>query len=63
MNAYTLVNASAALRFPIGKVAKSLEVQIQVSNLFNRIYASHGEGDEFFPGAERNVFASLRFGL
>jgi outer membrane receptor protein involved in Fe transport len=57
------VHAWATLKLPTGSWARTLELQIQVNNLFNRLYASHGEGDEFFPAAERNIFASLRFGL
>ena len=36
---------------------------VQVNNLFNAYYASHAEGDEFYPAALRNVFASLRIDL
>jgi iron complex outermembrane receptor protein len=63
VNEYTVVHAWATLKLPTGSWARTLELQIQVNNLFNRLYASHGEGDEFFPAAERNIFASLRFGL
>ena len=63
VNEYTVVHAWATLKLPAGSLARTLELQIQVNNLFNRLYASHGEGDEFFPAAERNIFASLRFGL
>jgi iron complex outermembrane receptor protein len=63
VNEYTVVHAWATLKLPAGSLARTLELQIQINNLFNRLYASHGEGDEFFPAAERNIFASLRFGL
>jgi hypothetical protein len=34
-----------------------------VSNLFDALYAGGGEGDEFFPGATRNVYAGLNLEL
>jgi iron complex outermembrane recepter protein len=37
----------------------SLEARLQVNNLFDRLYASYGEGDQFFVGAERNFFFTL----
>ncbi len=44
-------------------LARGLEFQIQVNNVFDVIYATNGEGDEFFPAARRNLFASLRLNL
>lgn len=43
--------------------AQELEFRFQATNLLNAIYASHGEGDDFFPAAERNLFASIRLKL
>lgn len=63
VNAFTVAHTWVTVKLPVGSLARSLELQVQVNNLFNRFYASHGEGDEFFPAAERNIFASLRFGL
>jgi iron complex outermembrane receptor protein len=63
VDAYTVVHAWLSVKLPTTSLARNLEFQVQVNNLFNRIYASHGEGDEFYPAAERNIFASLRLGL
>jgi iron complex outermembrane receptor protein len=63
VDAYTVVNAWIAYRLPLAAVLQDVELRIQVNNLFNRIYASNGEGDGFYPAAERSLFASLRIGL
>jgi len=61
--AYTVANASVSYKAPLAPLARSVEISIQANNLFNRIYVSNGEGDEFYPAAERNFFASLKFDL
>jgi len=63
ISASTVVHAWVALRLPLALFVQSAEVSLQANNLFNRIYAGNGEGDEFYPAAERNFFASLRFDL
>jgi len=40
-----------------------IEARVQVQNLFDVLYAAYGEGDQFFVGAERNVFVQLSFTL
>ncbi len=42
---------------------KNVELKLQVNNLFNKLYAASGVGDEFYPAAERNYFVSLGFDL
>jgi iron complex outermembrane recepter protein len=39
--------------------ATSLEARLQINNLLDRLYAAHGEGDQFFVGAERNLFFTI----
>ena len=63
VDAATVMHAWVSFRPALGSLLRNLEIQVQVNNVFNKIYASHGEGDEFFPAAERNIFASLRLGL
>jgi iron complex outermembrane receptor protein len=63
ISAATVVHAWVAMRLPLALFVQSAEVSFQANNLFNRIYAGNGEGDEFYPAAERNFFASLRFDL
>ena len=36
-----------------------VEAKLQVNNVFDTLYAAYGEGDQFFVGAERNVFCNL----
>ena len=41
----------------------SLEVKVQVNNIFDRLYAAYGEGDQYFMGAERNFFINFTLGI
>lgn len=59
VNAYHVVHGWIGYKPPITLLGRSLEARVQVNNLLNEIYASHGEGDDFFPAAERNVFATI----
>ena len=62
VDAYTVFHAWVNYRLPL-EFAHSVEVRVQVNNLFDTIYASHGEGGDFFPAATRNIFASLQITL
>ncbi|HNW58279.1 MAG TPA: TonB-dependent receptor [bacterium] len=42
---------------------QSLSWQLTVTNLFDRLYAAGGEGEEFFPGATRSVYAGMNVEL
>jgi len=59
VDAYTVFHAWVNYRIDVG-LGQSVEMRLQVSNLFDAIYASHGEGGEFFPAATRNVFGSIQ---
>jgi iron complex outermembrane receptor protein len=63
VDAYTVFHAWLGYRWDVQPAANEVEVRLQVNNLFDRIYATHGEGGSFFPAADRNVFASLRLNL
>ena len=41
----------------------SVEAKLQVNNLFDVLYAAHGEGTQFFVGAERNMVFQLTISL
>ncbi|MFN0157478.1 MAG: TonB-dependent receptor [Bacteroidota bacterium] len=41
----------------------NIEAKLQVNNLSDRLYAAYGEGDQFFVGAERNMFFNLSIHL
>ncbi|MCK6558309.1 TonB-dependent receptor [candidate division KSB1 bacterium] len=61
--AYTVVHASAGYRLPFGAAQSGLSLQLHVQNLLDRLYIAHGEGDEFFPAAGRQVFVNLKYEL
>jgi len=63
LDAYTVVQAWLNYTLPTPFFGQSLELRLQVNNLLDEVYASHGEGADFFPAAGRNVFASVRFRL
>ncbi len=63
VDASTVLHAWLNAELPVAFLGMSLEARIQVNNLLDALYASHGEGDQFFPAAGRNVFASLRINL
>ena len=63
VNAYTVLHAWVNVEIPTEPFGQGIEARLQVNNLLNAIYASHGEGDQFFPAAERNVYASFRVRL
>ncbi len=55
--------ASASYRFDRIVDDPSVEAKLQVNNLFDVLYASYGEGDQYFVGAERNVFFQITVSL
>lgn len=40
-----------------------IELRVHVNNLFDNLYATYGEGEQFFVGATRNVFCNLAINL
>jgi iron complex outermembrane receptor protein len=60
---FFVVNAWASYRFGGTSGVPSLEVKLQVNNLFDTLYAMYGEGEQFFVGAERNAFLNLTVGI
>ncbi len=40
-----------------------VELKLAVNNLFDHLYATYGEGKDFFVGAERNAFFNLTLNL
>lgn len=59
--AYTVFNGMAGYAFGAESALAGLVVQVHAQNLFNRLYIGHGEGDEFFPAAERQIFVNLKY--
>jgi iron complex outermembrane receptor protein len=60
---YTVFNGMAGYSFKRGPVLPGLSLQLHVQNIFNKLYLTHGEGDEFFPAAERQVFVNAKYEL
>jgi iron complex outermembrane recepter protein len=63
VDAYTVVNLMLGWRTPPVLGARALELRLAVNNLFDRLYAQSGEGDQFFVGAERNYFFDVTLEL
>lgn len=55
---YFVTNFDARYSFDLINFGK-VTIFGRVNNLFNRIYAAYGIGNEFFPAAERNFFAGV----
>jgi len=55
-----VVNAWASYHIGGSSRVPALEVRLQVNNLFDTLYATYGEGEQFFVGAARNVFVDLK---
>ncbi|MCB0282624.1 MAG: TonB-dependent receptor [Calditrichaeota bacterium] len=59
---FTLINMEAQYSLnDLGAPFASL--QFRINNLLNTKYMSHGEGQEFFPGATRNFYTALKITL
>lgn len=63
VDAYTVFNGYASYRFGDGSPVAGLTLQFHVQNLFDKLYAMHGEGSDFFPAAERQVFVNAKYDL
>lgn len=61
VEAYTVFNGEAGYRFSRHSTLAGLTLQVHVQNLFDKLYIAHGEGDGFFPAAERQVFINLKY--
>lgn len=55
---YFVTNFDARYSFDLINFGK-VTIFGRINNLFNRIYAAYGIGNEFFPAAERNFFAGV----
>ncbi|MCX8056362.1 MAG: TonB-dependent receptor [Ignavibacteria bacterium] len=59
---YFVVNLDARYKLEIPIIGQ-LTLFGRVNNLFNRLYAAYGIGNEFFPAAERNFFGGIELSL
>ncbi len=53
---YTVADFDASWRVPVGLSRTDVALVVKVKNLFNRLYLAGGEGNSFFPAAERNYY-------
>jgi iron complex outermembrane recepter protein len=61
-DAYTIFNGEILYRFP--KILGSdFKLRAEVRNILNRLYFTNGEGEAFFPAAERNYIVGITIGL
>lgn len=63
VDAYTLVDADCGYEFPKSAFGAGVTLKAKVRNLLNRLYLAQGEGNLFFPGAERNYIAEISITL
>ncbi|HKJ69053.1 MAG TPA: TonB-dependent receptor, partial [bacterium] len=59
VDAYTVWNSRIGYRIPLN--GTTLRTTFTINNLFDALYATHGEGDDFFPAAPRRYFFSLQY--
>jgi iron complex outermembrane receptor protein len=52
-------SADAALLVRLGGPSGSVGLRIEARNIFDRLFFQSGEGDAFFPAAERNYIAGI----
>ena len=57
-DAYSVFNAEATYQLP-AMLKTALTLRGEVRNIFNLFYTMSGEGDEFFPAAERNFILGI----
>ncbi len=60
---YTVVNLGLA--YDLSRITGSdrCEIRLNINNLFDRLYETHGEGASYFPAATRNLFVWTRIDL
>ncbi len=60
---YFVVNLLTSYDVKLNNFLKSMRVFLQVNNLFDKLYAAHATGGDFFPAAERNFLVGLKLSL
>ena len=60
---YTVFNGMLGYAFDGFFGFSRLNLQLHLQNIFDAVYITHGESDEFFPAAGRQAFVNLSFDL
>jgi hypothetical protein len=60
---YTVLNGFLTYRLSDLFGLRGFEFRLQINNILNKLFVTHGEGDEFFPAATRNIFAAITVDL
>lgn len=63
VDSYIISDAWISLRLPDVLTNVGVEMKLQVNNIFDTLYATYGEGRQFFVGAERNFFFNLSLNI
>ncbi len=63
VDSYFVMNFMASYNFKMNTFFKDVNVFVQVNNIFDKLYAAHATGGDFFPAAERNFLIGLKLGL
>jgi iron complex outermembrane receptor protein len=60
---YTVFNGMMGYTFARGSTLGGLSLQVHAQYLFDKLYLMHGEGGQFFPAAERQIFVNAKYEL
>jgi iron complex outermembrane receptor protein len=63
LDAYTIANLGLAYDFGRHLGLQRVEFRIDINNLFDTLYETHGESTAYFPGATRNIFVWTKIDL
>lgn len=63
VDAYTVFNTDLSYDIPEFLSFQSLRLRLQINNIANTLYAAGGEGGQFFPAAERNMYMGIDLNL
>ncbi|MDD8017982.1 MAG: TonB-dependent receptor, partial [Bacteroidota bacterium] len=61
-DAYTLINFESLFKLPT-IAGTEISIRAEVRNVFNTLYTQTGEGNQFYPAAERNYLIGLTMKL
>ncbi|RMH86252.1 MAG: TonB-dependent receptor [Calditrichaeota bacterium] len=60
---YTVFHGTVGYNLGRWLPVKEFILQLHIQNIFDTLYITHGEGDEFFPAAERHFFVNAKLSL